>query len=179
MQHLGLLAIMLLVVGLAVTIMKRPAGLDKTFSQRVANNKKAEVYYALLFVVILPLLYVFFAGWFVPKYSISQSFLWFAAIAIAFQIACTFVPERGGTRTIIHRVLTAISGIALLPLVMIIATADRIAESLQYVAWAAFVFMAVLLATAVLNQKGFKYALLLQIGYYVPFFCIVLLVTYV
>lgn len=178
MQHLGLVVITLLVIGLAITIVKRPAGLDKTFSQRVANSKRAEMYYALLFVCTLPLLYVFFAHWLVPERGISQNFLWFAAVAILFQVACTFVPERGGARTILHRILTAISGVALLPLVMIIATTNSITEFVQQVAWVAFILMATLLVTALLNQKGFKYALLLQIGYYALFFCIVLIVTY-
>lgn len=178
MQHLGLLSVVLLAIGLTVTAMTLPGGLQKTFSQRVANNTKAELYYALLFIAVLPLLYVFFLLWFVPVIGIHHSFLWFAAVAILFQIACTFVPERGGVYTIVHRVLTAISGVALLPLVAIMATTPSISELLQQAMWVIFVLMVVLLLIALINQKGFKYALLLQIGYYALFFCAVLLVTY-
>lgn len=179
MQHLGLVVITLLVIGLAITIVKRPASLNKTFSQRVANSKRAEMYYALLFVCTLPLLYVFFAHWLVPERGISQNFLWFAAVAVLFQIACMFVPERGGVYTIVHRILAAISGIALLPMVAIIATTQSVFGLLQQLVWILFIMMATLLVVALLNQKGFKYALLLQSGYYILFFVAILAVTYV
>ena len=81
--------------------------------------------------------------------------------------------------TIVHRVLTGISGIALLPVVFIIATVESISTGMRVISWVALIAMGVLLTVALLNQKGFKYALLLQMGYYLLFFVAVLLVTYV
>lgn len=178
MQHLGLLSFLLLVVGLLITALKLPGGLSKTFSQRVANSKIAEVLYSLLFILTLPLLYLFFAEWFVPSLGMPQYFLFFAAVAVIFQIVCTWVPERGGTMTTVHRTLTGISGIALLPMVFIIATTQSTSAYLMIVSWIALIGMLTLLAVALLNQKGFKYALLLQVGYYALFFAVILLVTY-
>ncbi|MGB4768761.1 MAG: hypothetical protein WBP22_05935 [Candidatus Saccharimonas sp.] len=179
MQHLGLLSFLLLVVGLLITALKLPGGLSKTFSQRVANSKIAEVLYSLLFILTLPLLYLFFAEWFVPSLGMPRHFLFFAAVAVIFQIVCTWMPERGGTMTTIHRVLTGISGIALLPMVFIIATTQSTSAYLMIVSWIALIGMLTLLAVALLNQKGFKYALLLQVGYYALFFAVILLVTYI
>lgn len=179
MQHLGLLSFVLLVVGLGIIAVKLPGGVSRTFSQRVANNKTTETLYSLLFLVTLPMLYLFFAVWFVPALNIPQYFLVFAVIAIVFQILCTWVPERGDSMTTIHRVLTGISGIALLPMVFVIATAESIVTNIRVVAWTALAGMVVLLIVALLHQKGFKYALLLQIGYYLLFFAAVLLATYV
>lgn len=179
MQHLGLLSFVVLVVGLGITAVKQPGGFSKTFSQRVANDGLAEILYSLLFMVTLPILYVFFAAWFVPSLHMPQHFLFFTAIAVIFQILCTWIPERGGKMTIIHRVLTGISGIALLPMVFMIATVGSIATNITVVVWSALIGMVVLLTVALLNQKGFKYALLLQIGYYLLFFTAVLSVTYI
>ena len=179
MQHLGLLSFIVLAVGLGFTALKLPGGFSKTFSQRVANNRVAEILYSLLFIVALPILYLFFAVWFVPSLNMPQYFLLFVAIAVIFQILCTWVPERGGKMTTIHRVLTGISGIALLPIVFIIATVGSISTGIKLIAWAALTAMVVLLIVALLNQKGFKYALLLQVGYYLLFFAVVLLVTYI
>ena len=179
MQHLGLVSFIMLAVGLVFTALKLPGGLSKTFSQRVANNKLAEILYSLLFIVTLPLLYVFFAAWFVPSLNMPQYILLFIATASIFQILCTWVPERGGKMTIVHRVLTGISGIALLPVVFIIATVESISTGMRVISWVALIAMGVLLTVALLNQKGFKYALLLQMGYYLLFFVAVLLVTYV
>jgi hypothetical protein len=178
MQHFGLIPILTLIVGLVITVIKRPAGLDVTFSQRVANNKQAEILYSLLFVITLPLLFIFFASWFVPANDLPHVFLWFAAIVVIFQIVCTWVPERGGRMTIVHRLLTGISGIALLPMVLMLATARSISTELRYMALSGFVLMVILLTIALVNQKKFRYALLLQVGYYFIFFVVVLLVTY-
>ncbi len=82
--------------------------------------------------------------------------------------------------TTIHRTLTGISGIALLPImILIIATAQSLSTSMVVIAWIALVGMLLLLIVALMNQKGFKYALLLQVGYYSLFFAVILLVTYV
>lgn len=178
MQHLGLYSFLILVLGLTFTLIKKPAGLEVTFSQRVANDKKAELLYSALFIVALSLLLLFFIIWFVPKYNLQSIFLVFAVVAVFFQIACTFFPERGGWLTAIHRVLTGISGVALLPMVVVLATAKSISDGLNYIIWLGLMAMIVLLAIALKNQKGFKYALLLQIGYYALFFAIILLVTY-
>lgn len=178
MQYLGLLSFVLLVAGLLTTALKLPGGLGKTFSQRVANNRVAEILYSILFIVTLPLLYLFFAIWFVPTLNMPQYLLLFAAIAVVFQILCTWVPERGGTMTTVHRILTGISGIALLPMVFIIATTQSTSAYLMIISWIALIGMLTLLAVALLNQKGFKYALLLQVGYYALFFAVILLVTY-
>jgi hypothetical protein len=166
-------------VGLGFAVFKLPGGLSKTFSQRVANNRVAEILYSILFIVTLPLLYIFFAAWFVPSLNIPRYFLFFAAIAVIFQILCTWVPERGGKMTTYHRLLTGVSGIALLPMVFIIATARGISTSTVVIALAVLAGMLVLLIIALLNQKGFRYALLLQVGYYLLFFVVVLLATYV
>ena len=179
MQHLVVLSFFLLIIGLIVTMVKLPGGLTRTFSQRVANNKIAEILYALLFIIALPLLYLFLATWFVPVKHVTNIFLWFAAIAVMFQIACTFVPERGGNMTLVHRALTGVSGIALPPMVYIIAITNSLAIEIRLIAWVILGLMAGLLGIALVNQKGFKYALLLQVGYYVLFFAIILLATYV
>ncbi len=178
MQHIGLFSFILLLLGLTFTAIKLPGGLGKTFSQRVAGNRAAEALYSLLFIVALPLLYVFFALWFVPTYSLPGIFLVFAAVSVLFQVVCTWVPERGGTMTIIHRILTGISGVALLPMMAIIASTQTIPTGLRCVAGTAFAAMLVFLSIALVKQKGFRYALLLQIGYYALFFGVVLSITY-
>lgn len=179
MQHLGLLSFILLVAGLGLTAFTLSGGLSKTFSQRVSNNKTTEFLYSSLFLVTLPMLYLFFAAWFVPSLNMPQYFLIFAALAVIFQILCTWIPERGGKLTTTHRVLTGISGLALLPMVLIIAVTDSVLTGVKVAAWIALFGMVVLLTVALLNQKGYKYALLLQIGYYALFFAVILSATYV
>lgn len=178
MQHLLLIDIVLLIAGLAFVLVKWPGGKHMTFSQHVAVSRASQVYYSLLFLVTLPLLLWFFVGWLVPEKGLPVSFTWFAVIAVLFQILCTFVPETGGRRTTMHRLLTGISGVAMLPLVVIIAMAADLSTSVHLVAWLGLTIMASLLGIALANQKGFPWALWLQIGYYAVFFVVMLSATY-
>lgn len=178
MQHLGLLTILILLIGLTFTVTKWKGGLHLTFSQHAATNRTSKIFYSLLFLFTLPLLLFFFAAWLVPTKSLPNIFLWFSAMAVFFQIACTWIPEEGGRKTVIHRILTAISGVALLPLMGIIALATNLSITIRSAAGIGLGVMLTLLSIALRNQKGYRYALLLQLGYYTVFFLIILLVTY-
>ncbi len=178
MQHLILITILLLVAGLLYTVKKWPGGLHMTFSQHVAAKRSSKVFYSLLFIAILPMLTIFISEWLVPTKGLPDSFLWITLIAVTFQILSTWFPEEGGRKTTIHRILTGISGIALLPLMFILATASSLSGFVRISAWFAMILMLALLTIALSRQKGYRYALLLQVGYYSLFFGIILLTTY-
>lgn len=173
MQHLIVIIILLLIAGLTFTVTKWKGGLHMTFSRHAATSRWSKIFYALLFLVTLPMLMLFFVEWFIPTKDIPSIFLWFAAVACLFQILCTWFPEEGGRKTIIHRILTGISGISLLPLIVIIATSKSLSATIHNTAWLAFLVM-----IALSHQKGYRYALLLQIGYYTAFFIVILMTTY-
>jgi hypothetical protein len=178
MQHLLILIVVVLILGLTYTVAKWPGGLHMTFSQHVAVARRSAIYYAFLFLTTLPLLVWFVGGWLVPQKQLPDAFLWFTYVAVLFQIVCTWFPEVGGWRTSVHRILTGISGVAMLPLVVILATAPSLSMTVRSSAWIALAFMVFLLAIALSNQKGYKWALPLQIGYYAAFFVVLLLATY-
>ena len=178
MQQLILLPLAILVAGLAFTVLKWRGGLHMTFSQHAATNRSSIIFYALLFLFALPLLIGFFATWYVPRNNLPVVFLWIATVSAILQIACTWFPENGGKNTKTHRLLTGISGIALLPLVIIIATSSTFSIFVHCVSWVALGVMVILLTIALRNQKGYQCALLLQIGYYAAFFITILVSTY-
>lgn len=136
------------------------------------------MYYSLLFIISLPILYVFFVFWYVPSRSLPYYFIWFITAATMFQIGCTVIPETGKVKTIIHRLLTGISGAALLPAIFIIAIAANLPNITRAVAWLIAFIMTILLCIALANQRGYRWALLLQIGYYGAFFAAILVTTY-
>lgn len=177
-QHLLILVIILLITALSFLLIKWPGGMDKTFSQHAAATKWSKVYYSLLFVVTLPLLFWYISGWLVSSKNMPDAFLWFAGIAVAFQILCTFFPEEGDLNIKIHRILTGISGVAMLPMVAIIAFSSSVSTFVNVIALLGLFIMIVLLGIALTYQKVFRRALLLQVGYYTAFFAILLSVTY-
>ena len=171
MQHLILLVLILLVAGLTFISVRWPGGLHMTFSQHVARGRWPKMYYSLLFLMTMPILFWFFAAWFVPENGLTAAFTWFAVVAIIFQIACTFVPEVGGTRTKMHRILTGISGLAMLPLMAMLVLAQYLSFFTKSVATGMLASMLILLAIALRYQKGHSKALLLQIGYLYRVLC--------
>ena len=150
-----------------------------TFSQHAATNRWSKIFYSLLFTVTLPVFLWFITGWLVPEKHLLDTFVWFTTIAVIFQIACTWVPETGDIKTAVHRTLTGISCVAMLPLVVMLATSSNLPTSARVSAWVALVVMAALLLLLVLkNQIGQRWALLLQVGYYAAFFGAILVTTY-
>lgn len=178
MQYILVVVIFALICGLTYTIKKWPGGAHMTFSQHAAANRQSKIFYSLLFLVTLPFLLWFMSAWLVPQKSLPVAFTYIAALAILLQIVCTWFPEEGGLKTIIHRVLTGISGVALLPLVAIIATASSLSSITRLIAWVVFAVMIILLAVALSHQKGYRWALHIQITYYALFFLVILFVTY-
>lgn len=149
-----------------------------TFSQHVARKRSSAIYYSVLFAVALPLLYLFFADWFVPEFKLSGWFTALVLASVAAQFLCTLIPEIGGWKTTVHRVLAGISGIALLPLVAMMIVSSHISPYGRILAGITLVAMTVLLAIGLKNQQGHRYSLLLQAGYYVFFFALVFMVAY-
>ena len=178
MQHLIILIILLLIAGLTFTVTKWKGGLHMTFSGHAATSRWSKIFYALLFLFTLPMLMLFFMEWFVPTKNLPSTFLWFAAIACIFQIRCTWVPDEGGRKTVVHRILTGVSGVTLLPVVLIIATSSQLSFIVKTITWIELILMITLLTIALANQKGYRFVLLLQIGYYAIFFIIILTTTY-
>ncbi|HMI09054.1 MAG TPA: hypothetical protein VK497_01480 [Candidatus Saccharimonadales bacterium] len=178
-QYLGLISFFIVVCGLAFTVWRWPGGAHMTFSQHVARHKSASVYYSLLFAVALPLLYLFFVNWFVPAFKLSDWFVPVMTASVVFQFLCTFVPETGGWKTSVHRILTGISGVLLLPLVIMIITSAGVPAIGKVLAGISLIAMVLLLVVALKNQRGYSYALFLQVGYYVLFFAPILYIAYV
>jgi hypothetical protein len=148
-----------------------------TFSEHAAQTRASKLYYVLLFSVTLPLLYLFFVQWFIPVHELGTAFALCIIVSLASQYVCTYFPDDGSATTPVHRVLTGISGVALLPLLVIIAFSAA-TSVLMAISLTATLAMLCLLVFALKHQAGYKHAMLLQIGYYALFFSVILLMTY-
>ena len=179
LKHTGLISLLIFALGLLFVVRQWPGGLHMTFSQHVARYRVATIYYSLLFVFSLPLLCLFLISWFVPAFHLSGWFTVLAIVSSLFQILCTFIPETGGWKTTVHRILTGISGVLLLPLIVMITLSPYISLSGRWIAALCGTGMVALLFIALRNQKGHRYSLLLQVGYYALFFTAVLYATYI
>jgi hypothetical protein len=184
MEHLLLLSIVLLIIGLFFLVYRWPQGHSKTFSQHAAAQRLTIYYYAGLFVVILPLLTLFFYDYFIPKYQLSLLFSFAIFLAITTQLVAAIIPEIGGWRSRLHRLAAGWSAFGLF-----LAVADIMYElplSLPLYIFGSVTLLVMLYCSALtlkstLSRKLFehRYFLWLQVMYYTLFFGMILLVTYV
>ena len=166
------------IVSLLGLLWWRGFDVSETFSQKAARSNLSSVLYSLSFIAPFAFLYLFFTEWLMPQLGLPHAFYVVLLISLLFQIFCTFVPEKGGWMTTVHRTLTGISGAALLPLLAITALMGDITSLERMVCVVALLIMGWLLTFALQHQDGYKKALWLQIGYYGTFFLAILFVTY-
>lgn len=176
LKPFGALAVGVLIAGLTFLVVHWPQSTGKTFSQHAAAQRASIIYYVALFAVVLPLLSLFFAGWFVPAKHISR---WFDVLIIAsaaFQFSVTFIPEVGGWKSTWHRALTFCSAILLLPCLLLAGkTIGGVSEAICGVC---LVVMLALMLFAGKHRNGYRYSLWLQIAFYATFFGTILWLAY-
>lgn len=177
-KYLGLLAVIILTLGLSFVAFKWSEGKHLSFSQHVAKRKHRIVYYNLLFTVVLPLLLLFFLGWFMPTFALPVWFGYLIIMSSVTQYVCTLVPEVGGRKTYYHRLLAGISALLLLPVQMMLVFAGNIEPVYRLLALAGmFIMLGVILLVA--KGKGHHgYMLLLQSIYFAAFFIPILFIAY-
>ncbi len=178
-KYFGLLAFVLLAIGLAFIVYYWPLGRHRTFSQHIAANRTAIQYYIVMFTIILLLLDLFFMYWFVPFFHISYWFTVFIVIASIAQYSCTLIPEVGGWKSTYHRYLAAFSGVCLMPPIVILLFTDSLTVQDGVFAFIGIVVMLSVLSHVIRNKKDqYEPSYVHQSLYYVGFFLPILVVSY-
>jgi len=176
-SQFGLYAVIVLLVGLSMIPMLWPQNRHHTFSQHVARHKIAIAYYIILFSIALPLLVLFFYKWFTPHVHASEWLTAFVVLAAITQYACTLVPETGGKRATVHRALAGVSGLCLIPSLLIIM-ASQINGSARLICGVALLAMLICLGLVVKAKGEPRNFLILQSVYFASFFVPMLYIRY-
>lgn len=178
-KYLGLLAFALLIVGLLFVVVKWPHGTHLTFSQHVAKQRSSILYYIALFSVTLPLLMLFFIGWFVPTFNVAAWFSVFLIISCICQYACVFIPETGGWKSTYHRLLSGISGICLVPLLIILLWTPSLDLTEKYMIVGGLAIMASVLYDVISHKKEqYEPTYIHQAVFYCAFFVPIVAISY-
>lgn len=178
-KYFGLLAFVILIIGLAFVVIKWPQNNHLTFSQHVARQRSSILYYIGLFSVTLPLLLLFFTFWFIPTFDVSIWFAVFLVVSSATQYACTFIPETGRWKTKYHRLLSGISGICLIPLLIILLFTSSLTMLDKFVVIAGLATITSVLYVVMSNKKEqYEPSYIHQAIFYAGFFVPILLVSY-
>ncbi|MFZ1301846.1 MAG: hypothetical protein WAQ27_04725 [Candidatus Microsaccharimonas sp.] len=170
-----ILALVVLTLGLSFLVYKWPKGPQKTFSQHAATNKSSVLYYIGLFTAVLPLLAVFFFGWFVNAFDTPFAFSILLIISLVCQYACTFIPEVG-KKALAHQILAGISAVVLIPALVLVARSTAIQPTDVTALIIGITVMGGVLLLATTGRV--KHALILQAVYFIAFFTPLLIISY-
>ncbi len=178
-KYLGLLAFVILIIGLAFLVIRWPQNNHLTFSQHAAKQRSSILYYIGLFSITLPLLLSFFIVWFIPTFDISAWFIVFLIVSSAAQYACTFIPETSGWKVKYHRLLSGISGICLIPLLIILLFTPTITMLDKFFVMGGLATIASVLYVVMSNKKEqYEPSYIHQTIYYLGFFVPILVISY-
>jgi hypothetical protein len=173
-----LYALLILLIGLVILALRWPQGINKTFSQHAAAQKVTIIYYIALFLLVLPILYIFFYKYFVPHYQLSNLVLYLVAFSSLAQIACTFIPETGGMKTIIHQLFAGVSGLLLIAVIGYLMAASTISSFDKIIMGASLAIMLFILSLVIVWKRSPLPQLLLQSVYFGVFFIAILFATF-
>ena len=170
MQMLLPVVLVLLSIGLASLVRLWPRGREFSFSQHAAVNRSATIYYAVLFLITMPLLVAYFVLWLQPEFDVATLFVVCITLAAVLQIACTFFPEKGRWVTL-HRWLAGLSAVLFIPsLALLIPLAKGIAVG--------GIIVMLIVAGIIARDKKKRVPYALQLVYYAAFFIPVVWMTY-
>lgn len=177
-QHFGLVAFIILVLGLTFVLLKWPQSKQLTFSQHVALHKSAILYYIALFSVVLPLLLLFFLNWFVPTFQLPVWFTVFVVASAVAQYLATLIPEVGGWKTQYHQSLAGISAICLLPPLLMLIISPSVASAAKLITALCLSLMIGIIYLVAKGRGKHSHFLILQATYFAAFFSAILFVNY-
>lgn len=165
-QITGIISLLALCGLLLNLVLRWPLGVSKSFSQHAAQSDNLVRYYQVAFLLSLPGLAVFLVRDVFGEYDIALLAGLLFILSSLFQIACTFIPERG-QNILKHRVLAGISG-GLLIVAMGIVLSSAFSSSERLV----IIFGLLLMigsGSAIMFGKG-RNVLLAQCAYYLSFY---------
>jgi len=178
-KYFGLYVFLILVLGLIFVLYKWPADKHLTFSQRVALQRQSIICYAILFILTLPPLLLFFIGWFVPNFYISSWFAILITISSVTQLLATLIPETRGWKVTVHRFIAGFSAVILVPTLAILLTASTLSLVKQFVVLIGILIMSSVIARLMVTQKEvLAPSFIHQSIYYAGFFVPILVISY-
>lgn len=176
-KPLGLISILLTWAGLIFLIRKWPGSKSMTFSQHAAASRSSKLFYAILFSLTLPLLYMFVVKWFIPAFEMGSVFLAFVVIAITGQLIAVWVPETVGVKKTVHYVGAYMMHTLLIPLTVLILF-SAVSAPAKTVAVVALTAMIAVWSMHFSKESVRKRALHFQSAYVAAFHLTILASTY-
>lgn len=141
-NSLGLISIFVTWVGLLFLVMKWPGNRSMTYSQHAAQNVQSRIYYALMWIIILPVFYYFVAFWLRDELNLPNAYFIISSLATAGMFVAALVPEIGKTQRIIHRIAAFSMSTFMVPVLSFFLFSNEVSDFAKVV-----LFLSILLMT--------------------------------
>lgn len=174
----GITSIAIIWLGLLFVLYKWPGNASMSFSLHAAQTKAGQLFYLILFLVSLPLFYLFIIQWFVPTFQFGWLFVTLVTIGVIGQFVAVLVPALPGKKELIHNAAAYTMGLTFIPLSFMIALAD-VSIVARYITGAAIVYMLMAPLLYAFVRRTHAYYLYFQAAYILAFHIIVLVATYI
>jgi len=120
----GLLSIVIVWAGLFFLLYKWRGNKSMSFSLHAAQTRGGQIYYFLLFLITLPLFYVFILKWYIPTFDLPNAFTYLVTAGVLGQLLAVIVPAVNGQKEQIHNFGAYLMAFTMIPLSVFIAFAD-------------------------------------------------------
>lgn len=180
MQHLGLIAIILLSVSGFYTMRRWPMVARRSFSENVARDRSSLLFFGIYLTITTVLFYAFLLFWLGPNLGVGLSFYVLAWTAFFLQLLLSWVPATTGRSMAIHNV--GAYGIALIMPLSVIAILLTTTVEVTFVQRAIITMFMVIAATIfsllLFVSKARKIFLYGQLTYFTSFWVVMLAFAY-
>jgi hypothetical protein len=140
-KDLGTISIALTWAGLLFMIHKWRGDKSMSYSGHAARYTTAKIYYFVLFIITLPIFYIFVDKWFVPELGLSKYFLYLTVLAIIGQLISVSVPSIKGRKETIHNIGAFIIHTSLIGLTAYLLASSHVPAIARGVTAVALAFM--------------------------------------
>lgn len=169
MELLGLLSIVIAWLGLIVLITFWKGNASMTFSQHAAISSASVWYYFVLWLICLPLFYLFMTRSFIPEFGFGFWFQLYLVGAIAGWAMAAIVPETKGWKVRVHRFSAFAMCYFVALMTLYIAFSGRVALPARVVATLSIVVMFGEIVYLNFHNRRHRHMLVLQALYFAVF----------
>lgn len=177
-KFLGLLSITIVWSGLIFLLYKWRGNKSMSFSLHAAQTKAGQVYYFFLFLITLPLFYLFILKWYIPSLDLPGASTYFVTAGVLGQLLAVIVPAAGGWKEQIHNIGAYIMAFSMVPLSVFVAFSG-IPTLVRIITVLGIAYMISASLLYLLSQTARSSYLYFQAAYIALFHIIVIASTYV
>jgi hypothetical protein len=179
MQHLGLIAL-IPILPMAIIIAARfPLVPRLSASENIARNRSSQLLFSTVFTPVTVLYYLFLVGWLGPHYGVSWVFYLLTVIAFLAQLIVTWVPARGKRALRVHTWAAYVVALVMPSIVGLILTSVKGVSIVGAVACITFLLITlVIIVLFFFVRKARSRFTHFELGYFVSFWVVVILLTY-